>query len=118
METIRYLAFYAFHPSEGAGFTFALERLTTEYGIRVKAYPEQDTYVLNYDQIESPKFAPVVKECRSLVINSKCEVISRSFDRFFNHGEGECIVDFNQAWAMEKVDGSLIGLYYNPGVDR
>lgn len=114
MKTIEFLKFH----TEAGGFEFALERLSEELGIRVKAYPEQDTYVLNYDQINSPKTHPIVRECRSLVINSKLEVVSRSFDRFFNYGEGECEVDFSSAFAMEKADGSLIGLYFNPGTDK
>lgn len=109
METVKFLLANKENPF-GA--------INAAYGIRVKEYPSQDTYVLNYDQIESPKSHPIVRECRSLVVNGKFEVISRSFDRFFNYGEGECEVDFSKAFAMEKADGSLISLYYNPAMNQ
>ena len=105
METTKYLSKY---PSIHEG----LAALSSELGIKVKEYPEQDIIVLNYCQIESPKTHPITRECRSLVINYSGEVISRSFDRFFNLGEGECEVNFNSAVAFEKADGSLINLYY------
>lgn len=90
-----------------------IEKLKEEFAIRVKEYP--DVYILNYDQIDSPKTHQITRECRSLVLDKNFDVVSRSFDRFFNHGEGgECEVDFNNALALEKVDGSLIGLSKYP----
>lgn len=114
METIQYLRDKLVNHS----FEGSLEQLTTDYGIKVKSYPDQDVYLLNYDQIESPKFNTIVRECRSLVIDSKLNVVSRSFDRFFNHGEGECEVKFENSVALEKVDGSLIGLYFVPKMNQ
>lgn len=90
-----------------------IEKLKEEFGIKVKEYP--DVYILNYDQIESPKMHSITRECRSLVLDKDFDVVSRSFDRFFNLGEGgECEVDFENAVALEKVDGSLIGLAKYP----
>jgi hypothetical protein len=89
-----------------------IEALKENYGIRVKEYP--DVYILNYDQIESPKTDPITIECRSLVLDKNFEVVSRSFDRFFNHGEANVEFDFTNSLAMEKVDGSIIGLAKYP----
>lgn len=90
-----------------------IEKLKEEFGIKVKEYAV--VYILNYDQIESPKMNPITRECRSLVLDKNFDVVSRSFDRFFNLGEGgECEVDFDNAVALEKVDGSLIGLAKYP----
>ena len=62
-----------------------IESLKSEFGINVKEY--DDLFVLNYDQIESPKTHPIVQECRSLILDKQFNVVSRSFDRFFNFGE-------------------------------
>lgn len=89
-----------------------IEALKENYGIRVKEYP--DVYILNYDQIESPKTHSITIECRSLVLDKNFNVVSRSFDRFFNHGEAGVDFNFSDALAMEKVDGSIIGLSRYP----
>lgn len=95
-----------------------LTALENMFGIRAKEYPEFDLILLNYDQIESPKTHPITRECRSLVIDYNLNVVSRSFDRFFNLGEGECEVDFSNAIAFEKADGSLISVYHVPALNQ
>lgn len=94
--------------------TNGLESLA-EFGISVKKYPE-GLIVLNYDQIESPKTNPLVVECRSLIIDEDFNIISRSFDRFFNYGEAEATFNPEGAVAYEKIDGSLIKIYNWKGV--
>lgn len=95
-----------------------LEDLTEEFGIKVNENEKYEgLYCLNYDQIKSPKGHPIVRECRSLVLKRSSQdwvVSSRSFDRFFNLGEidGE-EHDITKLIAHEKVDGSLIGLWYD-----
>lgn len=97
----------------------ALDALHAEYGIKYNIW-EDKLVVLNYSQIDSPKFHPITIECRSLVLDLKTfEVVSRSFDRFFNHGEDERLkgkLDMAMMTVDEKVDGSLIGLFYYAGV--
>ena len=96
-----------------------IDQLTQELGIEVKQYPEHGIMNLNYSQIDSPKTHPVVIECRGLILflEKPYTVISRKFDRFFNHGEA---LDITQAFSGEnailglKEDGSCIGVYYNP----
>ncbi len=88
-----------------------------DLGIKIKHYPERKLYVLNYDQIESPKSHPFVIECRSLILDEEFNLISRTFDRFFNYGETpEYYSDFdiNRAIVMEKADGSLTKVYWEP----
>lgn len=93
-----------------------LSALTTELGISVKRYDE-GLLVLNYSQIDSPKAHPVVMECRGLILDEQYNVISRGFDRFFNHGEvpDHTTFDFHNAEICEKVDGSLIKIYFFDG---
>jgi hypothetical protein len=92
---------------------FGIEALKQEFGIKVKEYDE-GLYVLNYCQINSPKSHPIVKECRSLILDEEFNVVSRSMDRFFNLGEvpeSQEHIDMSKATLFEKVDGSLIKIY-------
>ena len=89
--------------------------------IKVREYPEAGYFMLNYDQIESPKSDPISMECRSLIVDKDGNVISRSFDRFFNFGEmPEFYADFDisRAVVATKYDGSLIKVYWSPATNR
>ena len=115
-----------------------LDSLVNEFKIKVNDYP--DRVVLNYDQIESPRFNPIVDECRALILRKeRWEVMARSFNRFYNMGEGvqqskdgtnmqrivrginnECFFDYHvQQFPFEdcrienKLDGSLLTLYHD-----
>lgn len=100
----------------------ALAALKEELGIRYKVYEEDGIVILDYDQIESPKTHPIVIECRSLILSyPEFDAVSRKFDRFFNYGEAPDLYadfSFDDAIVMEKADGSLIGVYYNPKTAR
>lgn len=90
-----------------------IQKLNEEFGIMVKLY-EEGLYVLNYDQINSPKANPIVMECRGLIIDHNFNIVSRSLDRFFNLGEQpetQAHLDWSKAECAEKVDGSLIKIY-------
>jgi T4 RnlA family RNA ligase len=96
---------------------FGIEALGRD--IKIQDYPDKKMCVLNYDLILSPKADPIVAECRNLILgyredNGKTSyrVISRSFDRFFNYGEQVVKFDFSNCWEEEKLDGSLISIYY------
>jgi len=96
---------------------FGIEKLQEEFAIKVSVderFP--DLYVLNYNQIDSPKNHPIVKECRSLVVGSEDGVsfntVSRAFDRFFNQGENGEDFDLSKVKLCEKVDGSLVSVFY------
>lgn len=62
--------------------------------------------ILNYSQIDSPKYDPIVRECRGLVIDRNTnEVVARAFDRFYNYGEyieGDKKFDWSSATVQEK----------------
>lgn len=102
-----------------------LEKLKKQYNLFVKVY--NDKYVINYrlddnivldddgnPQPDKLKNNPMVRECRGLIVSKSIKVISRGFDRFFNHGEVD-IPEFN--WnkynIYDKVDGSLIKIYHD-----
>tara|TARA_R110000851_G_scaffold72413_1_gene160430 strand:- start:3078 stop:4232 length:1155 start_codon:yes stop_codon:yes gene_type:complete len=105
---------------------YGLIGLKEKFGIKNsqnELYP--NLYVLNYDQIDSSKFKdhPIVKECRSLVVEYGTQsgkdwcIVSRSFDRFFNYGEcdNDEYVDINELTAYEKIDGSLVSVFFYNG---
>ena len=114
-----------------------IEKLKSEFKIKVREY--EDRIVLNYDQIESPTFHEIVDECRNLILSKPdFNVVSQSFARFYNLGQGvqskagETIsemriassngkiiftegFDICKALIQTKLDGSLISVYYFGG---
>jgi hypothetical protein len=83
-----------------------LERLIEEFHIVCTMYP--DRVVLNYNQIESPRFVTLVDECRALILRKDTwEVMARSFDRFYNLGES---VEPKMGLDMQRIA--------NPGIKR
>lgn len=100
----------------------AFSKLTEAFGIKVKEYHDPykpSLYVLNYDQINSPKTDPVVQECRGLILDGSLNIICRPFDRFFNLGEaGTDAYDFSGYTFHPKLDGSLIKVYHWYGMWR
>jgi T4 RnlA family RNA ligase len=80
--------------------------------IIIKEY--NDRLCLKYT-LMSPKFNPVVKECRGLILSlPDLNIISRPFDKFFNYGEdpdGQSFFDWENSIVFEKRDGTLIHVY-------
>lgn len=84
-------------------------------GITVKNYG--DYSILNYSQIDSPKFHPVVMDTRGLILDShNTKVLCRPFERFFNYGEDVNTEKFRvgAACVWEKIDGTLVNVWFNP----
>jgi hypothetical protein len=96
-----------------------LDDLTAELAIKQTHHPFLPLVILNYNQIESPKTNPIVKECRGLTLHSKTfDLISRGFLRFYNWGEVQDempLFDFSDFLVQEKCDGSLCIIYYFDG---
>ena len=95
-----------------------LEELTREFAIKVSHYPQLGVVLLNYDQIASDMTQPICRECRALILSDDFKTVaSRSFPKFFNQGEPngadiEAGFDWHDFAALEKLDGTLICLYY------
>lgn len=70
-----------------------------------------------YNQIQSDFSNPIVREARGAVfVEETWECVSRAFDKFFNYGEPNAsAVDWTTARIMEKIDGSLMRLFYWKG---
>lgn len=92
-----------------------LDDLSREFFIRRTDHPTLPLSILNYHQIDSQKTHPVVRDCRSLVVNSLTrELVSRSFRRFYNWGEHQeemKAFDWSNFRAFTKEDGSLIQIF-------
>jgi len=89
------------------------------YNLKVRPHPEFANLVsFCYDQIDSPKADPIVLECRGLILDSQdnWNVVAFPFTRFFNDGEFQAAkIDWNTARVYEKVDGTLIIMYWYEG---
>lgn len=98
------------------GFELTLKKYS------LKAVEDGDYVQLNYCQIDSPKFSPVVKECRGLILRKgSWEVVARPLSRFYNLGEdavGEADFDFGSCRYISKEDGSLIILWFDATHNR
>lgn len=105
----------------------ALASLDKVFSIKSNRHPTDERVILNYDQIESPKFETIVRECRGLVLEfGTWNLIAIGFFRFFNYGEGteeQNRFSFGQGYksddpsffAGDKEDGSIILLYFYKG---
>lgn len=97
----------------------SLEKLIEEFAIKVVEHDTDPIIILNYNMIDSPKFNPIVDECRGLVLEKDTwRLVAKGFNRFYNYGEGEdsqAPFDWSSPiTTSEKLDGSFIQIYsYN-----
>lgn len=89
-----------------------LAHLESEYKIGVVR--DGDLVSLKYNQIESPMHEPIVQQCRGMVVDVGCKkVLAWPYNKFWNHGEaGAAAIDWGTARVQEKLDGSLMILYW------
>lgn len=97
--------------------TFAAEHpdwreLLEEKNITVKE--AGNLAILNYG-IDCDFADPVVQEARGIIINTETfEVVCWPFRKFGNYGEKYVdAIDWNTARVQEKIDGSIVKLWYN-----
>lgn len=99
-----------------------LEHIVKQLALRVYKHPNEPLVGLKYNQIDSPRTHPIVREARGLVLHSRTfDIVAKPFNRFFNVGElQEEFKQFN--WddftCVTKEDGSLIILYWYDGAWR
>lgn|SRR3990167_1068809 len=95
-----------------------LQTLTSTYGIKVVRGKEHPNLVsLKYD-ITSPMADPLVQQCRGIILDESDNwaVTARPFDKFFNVEEPHAsMIDWKSARVVEKLDGSLMILYFYKG---
>eukprot|EP01102_Stenamoeba_stenopodia_P018090 TRINITY_DN6593_c0_g1_i1.p1 TRINITY_DN6593_c0_g1~~TRINITY_DN6593_c0_g1_i1.p1 ORF type:complete len:375 (+),score=62.11 TRINITY_DN6593_c0_g1_i1:223-1347(+) len=97
---------------------FGLESLEA-FAIKTKRHKKWTNLVLfSYNQLKSPFSNPIVRQSRGIILdeNDNWNIVSYPYDKFFNHGESNAAtIDWASAVVFEKVDGSLITLYYYEG---
>ncbi len=88
------------------------EALHKDYGIRIK---KEDSLAIFSYNIECDFRDPIVQEARGIIIDhEKMEVVCWPFRKFGNYTESYADpIDWNNAVVLEKVDGSIIKLWYN-----
>lgn len=93
--------------------------LNQELAIGLHAHPTLPLIGFSYNQIDSPKTNPIVREARGIVLEKDTwKVVAKAFNRFFNDGEvQEEYETFN--WdnftCVDKADGSLIIVFNYKG---
>lgn len=94
----------------------ALSELTAEFGIIVNKHPTLPLCNFKYNQIESPKYDPVVRYSRGTVLEyGTWNLVASTMKRFYNYGESPLeaeVFNWGSFQATAKEDGSLIILYY------
>lgn len=90
-----------------------LERL--ENDLHISVVRDGDLASLKYNQIESPMADPMVQQCRGMVVDvARKQVLAWPYNKFWNHGEHLADrLDWSTARVMEKLDGSLMILYFD-----
>lgn len=91
-----------------------LEKAVADFKLKARVYGDHKVH-LKYNQIESDMSLPEVQDCRGLILEmGTWNVISMSFRKFFNSGETHAAkIDWDTASILEKLDGSMIQLYYD-----
>jgi hypothetical protein len=107
MELVEYI--------KANGLESLCERLAIK-AARHGRYP--NLVLLKYDQLNSPMDEPVVQQCRGIILDQAdgWRVVCRPYDKFFNYGEPHAAaIDWSTARVYEKLDGSLMTLYFYAG---
>ncbi|MBQ4511227.1 MAG: hypothetical protein II984_10930, partial [Clostridia bacterium] len=93
------------------------ELLHKDYGIRIK---KEDSLAIFSYNIECDFKNPIVQEARGIIIDyEKLEVVCWPFRKFGNYTESYADpIDWNNAVVLEKVDGSIIKLWFNEKTEK
>ena len=95
------------------------KRLPDEYGIKVNFDEEGRFAIFNYN-LGCDFSIPLVQEARGIIIDlDSLTVVCWPFRKFGNWNESYADkIDWNYAVARQKIDGSLIKLFYNYVIDE
>lgn len=112
MNSNSYLCkFISEHPSDWG------ELLLKQYKIKSK---REDGYAIFVYSFDCDFSDPLVKEARGIIIDTdSLEVVCWPFSKFGNHVESYADdIDWTTARVQEKVDGSIIKLWYDPVLNK
>ena len=87
---------------------------TDPYNLMIKE--EGNFILLKYNQIKSDFSNPIVKESRGIILDTDFNIVCNPFQKFFNYAEGNAAkINWHYAKVQEKIDGSIIKLWYSKG---
>lgn len=120
MQNLLVLKFIQEHPNDWEQILSA-----EPYHMSVKHYDgkeliNQNLVMLSYNQIFSDFHNPIVRECRGIIIDKvTMKAVCVPFFKFGNQGESYADkIDWSTAHVLQKIDGSLIKLYFYNGTWR
>ena len=92
------------------------------YCVKTKHYYINDKHyvMFTYNQVNSDFNNDIVRECRGIIFREGewTKPVCHAFDKFGNYQESYVPkIDWNSAKVTEKVDGSLIKVWYNSDTD-
>lgn len=91
------------------------DKAVKTFQLKVRDYDHK--VLLKYDQLSAPTLMAniEVQECRGLILEKRSwNVMSLAFTKFFNAEESNAHkIDWNTAHVLEKLDGTLIQVYYD-----
>lgn len=90
--------------------------LLSEEPYCLKIKEDTDYVIFNYDQIRSDFSLPIVREARGIIFKKDHwkNPVCWAFDKFGNYGESYVPdIDWHTAFVTEKVDGSLIKVWWD-----
>jgi len=90
-----------------------LEKTLKDFKLKSRVY--ENKVLIKYDQIDSSMGLEEVQDSRGLILEKDTwKIMSLPFRKFFNSAEGHASkIDWNTAHILEKIDGSMIQLYYD-----
>ena len=93
------------------------ESLLTQKPYCLKIKHNDKLVLFKYDQVESDFHEPIVRECRGIILEEGTWTVVRcAFFKFFNLGEELADnIDWNWAKGTEKIDGSLMSVWWYDG---
>jgi hypothetical protein len=94
---------------------YGLEKTLKDFNLKSRVY--ENKILLKYDQLSSPTLMamPEMQDSRGIILElGTWKVLSLAFRKFFNSEEGNAHkIDWNTARILEKLDGTLIQLYWD-----
>jgi len=96
--------------------THSLEELTNEFAIRVTRHPIYPNLChFKYSMFESDFNHQECREARALILDEddNWRIVAHGYNKFFNYSEQLAdTIDWSSARVYEKVDGTLIQMYF------